>query len=84
MLPCPCLLKFNTKCQELPISAALEDGMQQTTLAVKDGKAVLEPRSVSSFTPLSAINTHRQAHIAAFSGCAPRIYELDICAASKA
>ena len=28
--------------------------MQQTTLAVKDGKAVLEPRSVSSFTPLSA------------------------------
>ena len=35
------------------VSAALEDGMQQTTLAVKDGKAVLEPCSVSSFTALS-------------------------------
>lgn len=38
----------------LPVSAALEDGMQQTTLAVKDGRAVLESRSVSSLTSLAA------------------------------
>ena len=70
------LRKMKAECQESSVSAALEDGMQQTTLAVKDGKAVLEPRSVSSFP----------SHIAAFVGCAwgRRIREGATCAARKA
>ena len=70
------LREMKTERQQSSVSAALEDGMQQTTLAVKDGKAVLEPRSVSSFP----------SHIAAFVGCAwrVRIHEVASCAARKA